>query len=283
MGREELGAVAALQGLNGTITMIAGPALGGLLIAATGVRGAYGADVASFALSLAALRVLDPIMPARRDPTAGVAAAVDGLRYAWARPELLGTYIVDFTAMLFGMPTALFPALAGQLHGGAGALGLLYAAPAIGALAVSVGSGWTGRVRRQGLAVLWATSGWGTAIVAFGFASTLPAAVFFLAAAGAADMVSGLFRMTMWNQTIPDDIRGRAAAVELISYASGPSLGNVEAGAVASLTSLPVAIISGGVLCVVSCGLVAAALPAMRRFDTTAPAASSRPTGGGGT
>jgi len=175
-------------------------------------------------------------------------------------------------AMFFGMPMALFPAFAAEL-GGAGVLGLLYAAPSLGSLLATATSGWTNRVHRHGLAVIWAAGCWGAAIVAFGFAPNLPIA---LAAAGAADMISGIFRSTIWNQTIPDHLRGRLAGIEQVSYSTGPLLGNLEAGVVASLAGLRASIVSGGVLCVVGVALAALALPAFRRYDAREFEASRR-------
>jgi MFS family permease len=169
-------------------------------------------------------------------------------------------------AMFFGMPMALFPAFAEEL-GGASALGLLYAAPALGSLVATATSGWTGRIHRHGLAVIWAAGAWGAAIVAFGFAPNLPLALAALAAAGAADMISGIFRSTIWNQTIPDHLRGRLAGIEQVSYSTGPLLGNLEAGVVASLASLRASVVSGGVLCVAGVAVAAFALPAFRRYD----------------
>jgi len=191
---------------------------------------------------------------------------LEGLRYARSRQELLGTYFVDMIAMFFGMPMALFPAIAQGL-GGARVLGLLYAAPAIGSFLFSATSGWTGRVHRHGMGVIVAATIWGVAIIGFGFANQLALALFFLAVAGAADMMSGVFRSVIWNQTIPDSLRGRLASIEMVSYTSGPALGNFEAGVVASLFSVRISIISGGVLCVAGCVLCAIALPAFRAYD----------------
>jgi len=187
------------------------------------------------------------------------------LKYARSRQELMGTYLIDLNAMFFGMPMALFPALA-ESFGGA-SVGLFYAMPAVGSLAVTLTSGWTRHVQKHGLAVTIAATVWGLAIVAFGLAGRLWLALFFLAMAGAADMVSGLFRMTIWNQTIPDHLRGRLASIEMISYVTGPYLGNGEAGLAASLFGLRAAIISGGVLCVAGSGLLALLLPAFIRYD----------------
>lgn len=164
------------------------------------------------------------------------------------------------------MPLALFPALSESL-GGAKVLGPLYAAPAVGALFASLTSRWTPRVERHGLAVMLAAAVWGVAIVAFGFTSRLWPALAFLALAGGADAVSGIFRMTLWNQTIPDALRGRLAAIEMVSYMSGPLLGHVEAGAGAALFGVQASVVSGGVLCVLgvfACGLL---LPRFLAYD----------------
>jgi MFS family permease len=139
--------------------------------------------------------------------------------------------------------------------------------PAVGSLALTLTSGWTNRINKHGLAVTIAASVWGVAIIGFGLASNLWLALFFLAAAGAADMVSGLFRMTIWNQTIPDHLRGRLAGIEMISYLTGPYLGNAEAGLVASLVGLRASVVSGGVMCVLGSGLLALLLPAFIRYD----------------
>jgi MFS family permease len=191
---------------------------------------------------------------------------VEGLRYARSRPELIGTYLIDMAAMFFGMPMALFPALAVR-YGGSTALGALYAAPSVGAFLATLTSGWTGRVHRHGRAISIAAALWGLAIVGFGLAPWLWLALLGLAAAGAADMVSGIFRMTMWNRTIPDHLRGRLASIELLSYTSGPLLGNAEAGAAASLVGLRASVVSGGALCVVAVAGTAAALPAFWAYD----------------
>jgi hypothetical protein len=178
--------------------------------------------------------------------------------------------------MVFGMPLALFPALAaGRL--GESALGALYAAPAVGALIASLTSRWTPRVHRHGLAVMIAATVWGLAIVAFGFAPSLPRALACLALAGGADCVSGLFRMTMWNQTIPDALRGRLAGIEMVSYMSGPLLGHAEAGAVAAIAGVQASVVSGGVLCVIGVLACGALLPRFRRYDARAAAPGAAP------
>jgi MFS family permease len=199
----------------------------------------------------------------------------EGLAYAWSRPELLGTYLVDMVAMVFGFPTALFPAVA-SVFGGPAVLGLLFSAPAVGGLLTSLTSGWTSRVSRHGWGVIVGATGWGLAITAFGLAPTLPMALVFLALAGAGDSISGIFRQVIWNQTIPDSLRGRLASIELLSYTSGPLLGNFESGVVASLFSVRASIVSGGLLCVAGCALCAALLPGFRSYDARARGAGTR-------
>jgi len=227
---------------------------------------AYAVDVVSFGASLLALGLMRAVPPAVDAERPSLRRVAEGLRYARSRPELMGTYLVDINAMLFGMPTALFPALANR-YGGAGALGLLYAAPSVGSLLATLTSGWTGSVHRQGRAVLLAATAWGLAIVGFGLAGSLVPALVMLVLAGGADMISGLFRMTIWNSTIPDSLRGRLAGIEQVSYSTGPLLRNVEAGAVAALTSVRTSVISGGILCVLGCGALAVLLPAFTRYD----------------
>jgi MFS family permease len=170
-------------------------------------------------------------------------------------------------AMFFGMPMALFPAFAEDL-GGPGVLGLLYAAPSVGSFAVTLTSGWVSHVHRHGAAVVIAAMFWGLGIIAFGLAPGLALALAGLVVAGAADMVSGIFRMTIWNQTIPDHLRGRLAGIEQISYSSGPMLGNLEAGVVGSLAGIRASAVSGGILCVVGVAVTAFFLPAFWRYDS---------------
>jgi MFS family permease len=260
--REDLTAVSALAFLRFNIGAIGGPAAGGFLIAHHGVVVTYVIDFVSFGVSVACLALLRPIATPPSDETSSIARITEGLRYAVRRPELVGTYLVDIIAMLFAMPMALFPAMGTRL-GGPTATGWLYAAMPLGSLLMTALSGWASRVRRHGAAVLLAAALWGLAVIPLGFAQTLPVAIACLALAGAADTVSGLFRMTIWNQTIPDHLRGRLAGVEMISYMTGPLLGNARAGFVASATSERVSIVSGGVLCVIG---VAVCVPLLPRF-----------------
>jgi MFS family permease len=264
--REELTAAGALDSLRFQIGLIGGPAIGGLLIATVGVAGAFGIDIATFLVSLVALGMMRAVPPPPDAERPSLRRIAEGFRYARSRPELLGTYGVDIVAMFFGMPTALYPAFALEF-GGPGVLGLLYAAPSVGSLIATATSGWTKRVHRHGLAVIVAAAAWGVGILLLGLAPNLPLALAALAFAGAADMVSGIFRSTIWNQTIPDRLRGRLAGIEQVSYSTGPLLGDVEAGVVGSLVGVRASIVSGGVLCIVGVGVAALLLPAFRNYD----------------
>jgi MFS family permease len=270
--RDSLPAVAALGSLRFNIGAIGGPAVAGLLIAHYGLPPIYVIDVLSFGASVFCLLGLSAMPAPAPEESSSLARIAEGLRYAKSRPELVGTYVVDIVAMTFAMPMALFPGM-GQRWGGASATGWLYSGMAIGSLLMTVFSGWTGRVRRQGAAVIWAAGTWGVAVVALGFVHTLPLAVGCLALAGAADMISGLFRMTIWNQTIPDTLRGRLAGVEMISYMTGPLLGNARAGFVASALSESVSIVSGGVLCVLGVLACIPLLPGFVRYAKGEPRA----------
>lgn len=264
--RDELTASSALNSVSYGLGMVVGPAVGGVLIAMVGLPIAYGIDLLSFSATLTALALMRAVPPPPEAERPSLRRIVEGIQYARSRPELIGTYVVDMAAMFFGMPTALFPALA-QHFGGTYALGWLYAAPAAGSLVAAATSGWCGHVHRHGRAIIVAATVWGAAIACFGFADWLPLALLFLAIAGAGDEISGIFRGTVWNQTIPDALRGRLAGIELLSYSSGPSLGNVESGGVASLFGVRASVVSGGLLCMVGVAIVAAALPAFRAYD----------------
>ncbi len=264
--RDELPAVAALAGFRGSLGMIAGPALGGVLIAAAGVSSAFALDALTYVASFFAVRLIRSLPPPETAEKPSLARVVEGFRYARSRQELMGTYVVDFVAMVFGMPLALVPALSERL-GGPSALGPLYAAPAVGALLASLTSRWTPRVHRHGLAVMVAAAVWGVAIAGFGFCDHLVPAFACLALAGGADAVSGIFRMTMWNQTIPGALRGRLASIEMVSYMSGPLLGHVEAGGVAALFGVRTSVVSGGILCVVGVFVCGALLPRFLGYD----------------
>jgi len=271
VAREELTAAIAIENVYGSTTNVAGPALGGLLIAVLGLRGAYLLDAATFSASLWSVWRLPPLPAAHDAERPSFQTIAEGFRFVRQKKVLLGMFLVDSNAMVFGMPRALFPALALQrFNGGAGILGLMYAAPYAGALVASLLYGWIGHVRRQGLIVAIAAALWGVAIAAFGFADSLWLALLLLAAAGAADNVSAVLRGTILWAVTPDSLRGRVSGIEFAQVAATPALGNVEAGLVASLTSLRVSIVSGGIVCVLGTVVIALAVPALIRYDARA-------------
>ena len=262
---ELMASVSALNSLRWNLTTIAGPALAGIIVARYGATLAYSIDLVTFVASLTAVFMIQAIPAATQiqdRPT--LQSVFEGLQYAWRRKEILGTYLIDINAMFFGMPTALFPAMAARF--GPETVGFFYAAPSAGALVATLSSGWAKRVNRHGLMVAIAAALWGVAIIFFGLAHNLYIALFFLALAGAFDMISGVFRMTIWSQTIPNYLRGRLAGLEMISYTSGPRLGDAEAGLVASLFSVRTSIISGGILCVVGTAIISALIPQFIRY-----------------
>lgn len=261
----------ALQQISYNVAQTAGPLLAGLLIAVSGVGLCYLLDVASFVGSAYALLRLRPMHPGPGATRAGFGSLFAGLSFLRGQPVVLMTFVADVIAMIFGMPRALFPALVVQrFHAGSGAVGLLYAAVAAGALLGALGGGWFGRVRRQGLAVLLAIVAWGVSITAFGLSTDLWLGVVFLAAAGAADMVSAVFRSTILQQAAPDDMQGRMQGVFIVVVAGGPRLGDLESGSVAALGGLETSVVSGGLLCLAGIGILAAAVPSFRRYRTPA-------------
>lgn len=266
VGHADLPAASALMSLRWQLGVIIGPTIGGILISTFSISVGYIADIATFLISLALLlRVRNvPASPEAEKPS--LAGLIEGVRYAFNRQDLLGTYLIDLAAMFFAMPTALIPFWADQL-GTPWALGFLYAAGTVGSVAVTLTSGWTKHYRFHGRAVILAALGWGAAIALAGISHSLYLVLFFLAAAGAADMVSALFRGTIWNQTIPDGFRGRLAGIELLSYSIGPLAGQMRAASMAAVTSLNFSVTFGGVLCILSVGILAIFLPKFRKYD----------------
>jgi MFS family permease len=271
VGEEQLLAAIAVEDVVFTLARVAGPALGGVLIAAIGLPGAYGIDIATFAASLLAIWLLPPVPPSPDADRPSLQSILDGFRYVLSRKVLLGIFIVDTNAMIFGMPRSVFPAFADKLGGGPSVLGLMYAAPFAGALVASLVSGWMNAVRRQGLAVCIAAGAWGIAIALVGFAQAVWVALVFLAVAGAADFVSAVLRGNILLTATPDAMRGRLSGIELAQVAGAPELGNVEAGIVAELTSIRASIVSGGLLSVAGTALTALAIPALVRYDARRP------------
>jgi len=265
VSKEDYAAVGALSTLKYSVCAIAGPALGGLIIDRFDLVVTYSIDFLTFLISLIALWMMTQVpKPARTEDLSTWHSLKNGFKYAFSRQELVGTYVVDFVAMIFGMPMALFPAIA-QNYGGANTLGLLYSAPAVGALLISFFNGWK-HFKRHGLAIAMAAAFWGVSIIGFGLASNLWLALGFLVLAGGFDGISGIYRMVMWNESVSSEYRGRLAGIEMISYLSGPKLGDTEAGLVAAAFGITASIVSGGVLCVLAVGVCCFYLPKFRRY-----------------
>jgi MFS family permease len=263
---EDMTAAAALMSLRWQIGVIVGPAIGGLLIASYSVSVGYVADMVTFIISIALIAFMKNIPASHEAQTPSLTGLIQGVKYAYNRKDLLGTYLVDLAAMFFAMPIALIPFWADQL-GAPWALGLLYAAGTIGAIAVTLTSGWTKNVNFYGRAIVWAAIGWGVAIALSGATNYLWVVLLFLALAGASDMVSALFRSAMWNQTIPDNLRGRLAGIELLSYSVGPLAGQMRAAGMAAATTLNLSVTFGGIICVIVVAALAIWLPELRNFD----------------
>ncbi|MFD9301953.1 MFS transporter [Streptomyces sp. NPDC060048] len=265
---DQLTAAAALNGLRYQFGAIAGPALAGLIVAYAGYAAAYSLTVAGFLVSVLLCLRLRPAPPVRGAEPPSLRAVAEGARYAWSRPVLLGTYAVDLAAMVFAFPNAVFPFLADELDA-VWALGLMYAAGAAGSMVLGLTSGWVSRVRRHGLLVVCGAGVWGLAVAAAGWTADIRLVLLCLAVAGAGDMLSGLGRATIWNQTIPEALRGRLAGIEVLSYSVGPQLGQVRAGTTAGWTGTRTALWSGGLACVASVAALAALLPKLISYDAS--------------
>jgi MFS family permease len=237
-----------------------------LIISTFSVTAGFAVDIITFIISLIFLSRVGSVPALEKQEKPSLAGLFEGLRYALSRQDLLGTYLIDLAAMFFAMPNALFPFWADHLHAPK-ALGLLYAAGVVGAFFVTMTSGWINNFRFHGRAIILAAIGWGIAIACAGLMHSLPLVLLFLALAGASDMVSGLFRSAIWNQTIPDELRGRLAGIELLSYSVGPLAGQLRAASVASVTSLSFSVTSGGFICVFVVVLLTSFLPKLRKYD----------------
>jgi MFS family permease len=282
VGSEQISAAAAMfQALFQTGAVV-GPAVGGLLLAGSGVHFVYWIDVVSFGASILAAVALSPQPPSPSARRPGLRSVAEGFAYLRGRQGIQGAYLIDVNAMVFGMPRALFPALAlTTFGGGAGVLGLLYAAPGAGALVGALTTGWVNRVRRQGRAVILAVLVWGLAISAFGLVDWLPAALALLAVAGWADVLSAVFRNTILQLSVPDRLRGRLSGLQIGVVQGGPRLGDLEAGGVADAFGNEFSVVSGGVLCIVGALALARSRPGFRRLalDPTAPVVEADPEG----
>jgi MFS family permease len=275
VGTDLLPSAVALNQVVWNATALLGPALAGLVIARLGLAWAYAIDLVTYLAMLGAAVAISPVPP-ERSPTSptGWAAVREGFSYLRGRAVLKAAFGIDVIAMVFGAPRALFPILAvSQFHRGAEVVGLLFAAPFAGALLASTTAGWLRRVHRQGMAVVWAVVVWGAGIVAFGLVgANLWLGLFFLAVAGAADVISAVFRSVILQVSVPDALRGRLSAIHILVVTGGPRIGDLEAGLVAAAFTPTVSVVSGGVLCIAGTVLLAWLAPSFRRYEAGAPA-----------
>ncbi|GGN34819.1 MFS transporter [Streptomyces fuscichromogenes] len=262
---DQLTASAALNFASGQVSGILGPALAGIIVAWGGTSLAYGVALAALCVAVPLCLRLSPSPPARENGRPSFASLVEGARHAFGKPVLIGTYAMDIVAMFFAYPVTLFPFLANDLHA-PWAVGMLFAAVPLGAMLVTVTSGWVSKVRRHGRLVALGAAGWGLAVALSGLTDRIWLVFACFVLAGALDMISGLARHTIWDQTVPDELRGRLAGIEVLSYSCGPQLGQLRAGTTASLIGTRASIWSGGVLCVAAVGALALALPRLLSY-----------------
>jgi MFS family permease len=273
---ERLPSAIALNQLNFQMASIVGPAVGGIIIALVGIGAAYVVDLLTFTASFIALLSIRPLPPLGAVTRPGLDAVREGLRFVRRRRAILGSFVIDLNAMIFGMPMSLFPVLALDVFKtGALGFGLMEAAPAVGAFVGALFSGWVRHVHGVGRAVLAAVAAWGLAITAFGLVTVaFPLALLFLAIAGAADMFSAIFRSTIVQLDTPDNVRGRVMSIHILVVTSGPRIGDIEAAVVAALTTPQFAVVSGGVLCVLGVAAVARWFPELASYVIGRPATS---------
>lgn len=262
---ELISSVMALNSVRFHLGMIAGPAIAGILATQLSPVVVYSIDLVTFIGTLVAVFMLNYVPPPENPERPSLEGIKRGVRYAFSRQELLGTYFIDIVAMFFAFPQALYPALAAMY--GSQYVGFFPAAIAIGALLASFTSGWTRNVHRHGVMVVGAALLWGVGILFFGLSTSIVPALIFLGAAGFFDMISGIFRGSIWNQTIPNYLRGRLAGIEMISYLTGPMLGSAKMGIVAEYTNVKFALVSGGALCIIAVILTALFMPKFAAYD----------------
>jgi MFS family permease len=262
VGRPLVPASMALSQTLGNLAQILGPAVGGVMIARTSFGLTYLMAAASFAVAGVLMVRVGELKPEGGGQRFGWESVKEGYRFLRGRRVLQANFVIDLNAMIFGMPQALFPVFGETVLGGdATTVGLLYAAPGIGALIGALTSGWVGGVRRQGRAVIFAVIVWGVAIAGFGLSTTVWVAVALLALAGAADVVSAVFRSTILQLAVPDRLRGRLSSIQIAVVTGGPRIGDFEAGVVASIASPQFSVVSGGLACILGAVLIARKVP----------------------
>ncbi len=268
VGRKLLPASLAITQTVANVAKTLGPAIGGLLIAQTSLTLTYSMEAVAFLISALLMFRVGPLNPEGGGQRFGWESIKEGYQFLMQRRLLQANFVIDLNAMIFGMPQALFPVIGTEVLGGdASTVGLLFAAPGAGALLGAMTSGWIGAVKRQGRAVVIAVVVWGAAIALFGLVTSVWLAVALLALAGAADVVSAVFRTTILQLAVPDRLRGRLSSIQIAVVAGGPRLGDFEAGAVAAVTSPQFSVVSGGVLCVLGALFIAKKVPEYDKYE----------------
>jgi MFS family permease len=264
---DQIAAANNLTSLGMQVGVLAGPALGGLLVAYVGIGWCFLVDIGGLVVATLLYVAMRPYPHRETTTPPSLAGIAEGMRYALGRRDLLGTYLVDIAAMLLALPVVLFPALVEEVFGRPELLGLLYSAETVGAVLATALSGWTARVYHHGRAIVVAAAAYGLCVGLAGLMPSIWLVAVFLMFSGAADMVSGVFRSTVWNQTIPEGMRGRLAGIEMLSYSLGPLGGQVRAGATADLWTVRGAVASGGFACVAGVGITALVLRDFWSYD----------------
>jgi MFS family permease len=268
--REDLPSALALSAFVWQIATVVGPALGGVVLAWTGVVPIYALDAVSFLAVIGALLAMRHRAPERTGTALGVSAALEGLRFMKRAPLIRTTMLLDFVATFFGGSMLLMPIFADQLLAvGPRGLGVLYAAQPAGAALAGLVLSSRGLPRRQGVAVLVSVAAYGLAVALFGVSRWFPLSLLALAASGAADTVSMVIRQTLRQLLTPDALRGRMTSINMIFFVGGPQLGEVEAGAVARAFSARFSVASGGILCALAVAVTALLAPALRRYESS--------------
>jgi MFS family permease len=266
VSHSDLPSASALMSLRWQFGGIVGPSVGGLLVAAYGASAGYLVDCLTFVISLSLLSRIKSVPPLVKQTAHSLKSLMEGVQYAYSRKDLLGTYLVDLAAMFLAMPMALFPFWADEI-GAPWALGLFYSSITIGAVVVTLFSGWMRNYPHHGRAVVFGALGWGIAITLAGTTNSLAIVIASLVFAGALDQISALFRGFIWNQSIPDELRGRLAGIEMLSYLLGPLGGQARAGGMAAMTSLRTSVVGGGLMCIGFVAVIASLMPKFRTYD----------------
>jgi MFS family permease len=278
--REHLAGALSLNITAWQLATVVGPTVGGILIAAAGVHLVYWLDALTFLVVVGTLLLIRsrPVAAEKRDVSLG--AALEGLRFVRRNQLIWSTMLLDFLATFFSAATTLLPLFAADiLNVGPQGMGLLFAAPSAGAVVASLVTSWFGAGRRQGPLLLWAVVVFGLSTVVFGLSTSFWLSLLMLAINGAADTVSMVVRGTIRNLETPDELRGRMVAVNMLFFAGGPQLGEIEAGVAARLLGAPLSVAAGGLACVLATGAVAAVTPELRGYTDGSQSRRSEPVG----